>query len=211
MMIPFKCRHSLLKVHAEKTPGKMGIQVWTLARWSSYVYCYELYGDHLVSERADNHQAICENGKIYVVRLTEGCGGKEVFCDNFFASAEILAEMKQRDLGCTLTLRSGRTGRCPLQNKAELRANGRGSFNFRLKIRSGILICQWYENRTVTIGSNNHSVNPVGSCRKYDRKQKSFIEVQRPSPVNVYNQSMGGVDVAVQLLAFYRNYLKTKK
>ncbi|KAL3189493.1 hypothetical protein MRX96_002799 [Rhipicephalus microplus] len=177
---------------------------------SGYVYRFELYGDNLVYEPADLHHAIGESGKI-VARLTEGCQGKEVFCDNLFASAELLAEMKQRDLGCTSTLRSGRTGRCPLQNEKELKTNGRGSFDFRHEKGSGIVICQWYDNRTVTIGSNKHSVNPVGSCRRYDRKKKSFVDVQRPGLVKVYNQSMGGVDRADQLLAFYRNDLKTKK
>lgn len=209
MMIPFKGRHSL-KVYMQKKPRKWGYKVWTLAGRSGYVYRFELYGDNLVSEPADLHHAIGESGKI-VVRLTEGCQGKEVFCDNFFASAELLAEMKQRDLGCTSTLRSGRTGRCPLQNEKELKTNGRGSFDFRHEKDSGIVICQWYDNRTVTIGSNKHSVNPVGSCRRYDRKKKSFVDVQRPSLVKVYNQSMGGVDRADQLLAFYRNDLKTKK
>ncbi|KAL3209852.1 hypothetical protein MRX96_037661 [Rhipicephalus microplus] len=119
--------------------------------------------------------------------------------------------MKLRGLGCTSTLRSGRIGRCPLQNDKELKGNGRGSFDFRREKEDGLVICQWYDNRTVTIGSNKHSVNPVGSCRRYDCKNKSFVEVQRPSLVRVYNQSMGGVDRADQLLAFYRNDLKTKK
>lgn len=129
------------------------------------MYRFELYGDNLVSERADLHHAIGKSGKM--VRLTEGCERK-VFCDNFFASSELLAEMKQRDLGCTSTLRSGRNGRWPLQNEKELRANGRGSFDFRHEKESGIVICQWYDNRTVTVGSNKHCVNSVESCRRND-------------------------------------------
>ncbi|KAL3218436.1 hypothetical protein MRX96_005942 [Rhipicephalus microplus] len=209
MIIPFKGRHSL-KIYMMKNPKKWGYKVWTLAGRSGYVYKFELYGDNLVSEPTGLQNTNGESGKI-VVRLTKGCAGKEVFCDNFFASAELLAEMKLRGLGCTSTLRSRRTGRCPLQNEKELKGNGRGSFDFRRDKENGLVICQWYDYRTVTIGSNKHSVNPVGSCRRYDRKNKSFVEVQRPSLVRVYNQSMGGVDRADQLLAFYRNDLKTKK
>lgn len=209
MIIPFKDRHSL-KVYMMKRPKKWGYKVWTLAGRSGYVYKFELYGDNLVSEPTGLQNTIGESGKI-VVRFTEGCAGKEVFCDNFFASAELLAEMKLCGLGCTSTLRSGRTGRCPLQNEKELKGNGRGSSDFRREKENGLVICQWYDNRTVTIGSNKHSVNSVGFCRRYDRKNKSFLEVQRPSLVRVYNQSMGGVDRADQLPAFYRNDLKTKK
>ncbi|KAH8042576.1 hypothetical protein HPB51_024629 [Rhipicephalus microplus] len=193
-----------------KRPKKWGYKVWTLAGRSGYVYKFELYGDNLVSEPTGLQNTIGESGKI-VVRFTEGCAGKEVFCNNFFASAELLAEMKLCGLGCTSTLRSGRTGRCPLQNEKELKGNGRGSSDFRREKENGLVICQWYDNRTVTIGSNKHSVNPVGSCRRCDRKNKSFLEVQRLSLVRVYNQSMGGVDRADQLPAFYRNDLKTKK
>ncbi|KAL3229427.1 hypothetical protein MRX96_023610 [Rhipicephalus microplus] len=209
MIIPFKDRHSL-KVYMMKRPKKWGYKVWTLAGRSGYVYKFELYGDNLVSEPTGLQNTIGESGKI-VVRFTEGCAGKEVFCNNFFASAELLAEMKLCGLGCTSTLRSGRTGRCPLQNEKELKGNGRGSSDFRREKENGLVICQWYDNRTVTIGSNKHSVNPVGSCRRCDRKNKSFLEVQRLSLVRVYNQSMGGVDRADQLPAFYRNDLKTKK
>ncbi|KAH8038613.1 hypothetical protein HPB51_002737 [Rhipicephalus microplus] len=140
MIIPFKGRHSL-KVYMMKKPKKWGYKVWTLAGRSGYVYKFELYGDNLVSEPTGLQNTIGESGKI-VVRLTEGYAGKEVFCDNFFESAELLAEMKLRGLGCTSTLRSGRTGRCPLQNEKELKGNGRGSFDFRREKENGLVICQ---------------------------------------------------------------------
>lgn len=210
MMIPFKGRHSL-KVYMMKKPKKWGYKVWTLAGRSGYVYRIQLYGDNLAVDPTDIQNDIGESGKI-VVRLTDDCGpGKEIFCDNFFASVELLAEMKRRGLGCTATLRSGRMGRCPLKSEKCLKTEGRGSFDFRSEKDNGVLICEWYDNRNVIIGSNKHSVNPIGSCRRYDRKNKTFIDVPRPSLVKVYNSSMGGVDRADQLLSFYRNELKSKK
>ncbi|KAH8041755.1 hypothetical protein HPB51_017575 [Rhipicephalus microplus] len=209
MIVPFKGRHSL-KVYMSKKPRKWGYKVWTLAGRSGYVYKIELYGDNLVIDPTDLSNDIGESGKIFV-RLSEGCEGKEIFCDNFFASADLLVEMKGRGLGCTATMRNGRIGRCPLKTEKCLKGEGRGSFDFRSEKDSGIIICHWHDNRSAMIGSNTHSVGPVGVCRRYDKKAKTYTEVSRPSLVRVYNQSMGGVDRADQLLSFYRNELKTKK
>lgn len=88
IIIPFKGRHSL-KVYMMKKPKKWGYKVWTLAGRSGYAYRVKLYGDNLVNDPADIENDVGESEKI-VVRLTEGCVGKEVFCDNFFASAELL-------------------------------------------------------------------------------------------------------------------------
>ncbi|KAH9375166.1 hypothetical protein HPB48_017118 [Haemaphysalis longicornis] len=121
---------------------------------------------------------------------------------------DLLLEMRRRGLGCTATMRNGRIGRCPLKTEKCLKGEGRGYFDFLSEKDSGIIICHWHNNGSVTIGSNTHSVGPVGVCRRYDKKTK---EVSRSSLVRVYNQSMGGVDRADQLLSFYHNELKTKK
>lgn len=185
VIIPFKGRHSL-KVYIMKKLKKWGYKVWTLAGRSGYVYRVQLYNDNLVIDPADIQNDIGESTKI-VVHLTEDCVGKEVFCDNFFASAKLLQEMKLCGLGCTATLRNGRIGRFPLKNEKELKSGGQGSFDFRTEKDSGIVICEWYDNKTVPIGFNKHNVNPVGSCRRYDRKKKEHVKVERPSFIKVYN------------------------
>lgn len=87
--------------------------------------------------------------------------------------------------------------------------NGQGSYDFRHKKESGIVIGQWYDNRTITIGPNKHSVNHVGSYQRYDRKQQSFVEVQRQPRESL--QLKYGAERAYQLLLFLRNNLKMKK
>lgn len=100
--------------------------------------------------------------------------------------------------------------RCPLKSEKTSKPEGRGSFDIRSENDSRVVICEWY-NRNVIIGSKTHSVSSIGFCRRYDRKNRNFIEVPKPSLVKVYNPSMGGVDRADQGLSFYRNDLRSKK
>ena len=47
--------------------------------------------------------------------------------------------------------------------------------------------------------------------KRYDRKNKSYVEVERPSLIRYYNHNIGGDDKPDMLLSLYRTHLKTKK
>lgn len=43
------------------------------------------------------------------------------------------------------------------------------------------------------------------------QKNKTYITVERPEVIKLYNESMGGVDKIDQLMAYYRIFIKSKK
>jgi len=43
------------------------------------------------------------------------------------------------------------------------------------------------------------------------KKTKKYNTLERPEGIQVYNKSMGGVDIIDQLIAYYRIFLKSKK
>lgn len=47
--------------------------------------------------------------------------------------------------------------------------------------------------------------------KRYDKKEKCYITINRPEIVRKYNQSMGGVDKHDQLVSFFRTFIKSKK
>uniref|UniRef100_A0A6B0V2D9 Putative piggybac transposable element-derived n=1 Tax=Ixodes ricinus TaxID=34613 RepID=A0A6B0V2D9_IXORI len=192
-------------------PSKWGYKAWTLVGRSGYVYRLYLYGNNLVRDAPNTQENIGESRK-FTLWLTQDCPpGSRVFFDNFFASVELLIEMKKRQLGVTATFRVARTGNCPLKGEKTLNKEGIGAMDFSTEKDSRVGICSWNDNRSVTFVSNVHSVELLDTCTRYERKTKTYVNVERPNLVRVYNESMGGVEKVDMLLSFYRNDLKIKK
>lgn len=209
-MVPFKGRHSL-KVYMTKKPVKWGYKMWARAGRSGYVYELELFGDNQIENLPNLPDELGQLGKV-VMRLTKNVPeGTFMFFDNFFASPELLVELKKRNLGGTCTFQKKRTRGCPLTEDKALGKQGRGAYDFRTEKTKEFLICKWYDNKPVLVGSNVHGVEPSTDVRRFDRKDRRHILVERPRLIGEYNKNMGGVDKCDMMLALYRTKLKTKK
>ena len=206
-IIPFKGRHSL-KVYMRNKPKKWGYKVWALAGQYGYLYKFQFYGDNLAGG-VEIQPGIGASGKV-VIDFAEGVPeGTYLFFDNYFASPELLVELTNTHLYATCTMRKNRSGKCPLKCEKDLKKMGRESYDFRSE--NGILLCEWFDNRTVLVGSNVHGVEPANTVSRYNRKEKRYVEVKCPRLITVYNKNMGGVDRCDMLLALYRNAMKTRK
>lgn len=51
----------------------------------------------------------------------------------------------------------------------------------------------------------------VDKVKRWDRKKKEYVYIERPEIVRHYNKTMGGVDKHDQLVSFYRCFIKSKK
>lgn len=45
----------------------------------------------------------------------------------------------------------------------------------------------------------------------WGKKEKTYVEIERPEIVRLYNKSMGGVDKTDQLVSYYRIFIRSKK
>ena len=90
------------------------------------------------------------------------------------------------------TLRADRTRHCPLLSEKELKAKGRGSSQQIISTDRTVVITPWFDNKRVLVSSNFIAVEPKTQCRMYDRKNKTYIQVDRPATVTIYNKFMGG-------------------
>ena len=210
-IIPFKGNHSL-KVYMMKKPKKWGYKVWVQAGQSGYVHRFEFAGDNVGQQQnVPTTEAVGKSGEV-VLKLTDDQPKESyVFFDNLFASPELLMELKKRELRATCTIRANRTRNCPLLSMKDLKKRGRGACDYRSISDGSVLICQWFDNKVVTVASNVHGVEPKFNVRRWDRSNKEYISVECPGLIKEYNGNMGGVDKCDMLLALYRNTQKSRK
>lgn len=213
-MTPFKGRAPRgLKVYMKNKPVKWGYKIWTRAGISGYVYDFEPYG--MVSGppgKSSASEYMFGEAECVVLRLTEKLDvGHVVAFDNYFASPELLLEMRTKRLNAICTMRQNRTRSCPLMAEKDLRRLGRGSFDYRVPREETFVICKWYDNRPVIVASNYHSVLPADPCIRWDKGKRDKVQVTRPAIVQAYNESMGGVDKSDMIVLLCRTGLKSRK
>lgn len=108
-------------------------------------------------------------------------------------------------------MRLNRSRKCPLMCRKDIKKKGRGAYDYRCVVNENVLLCEWFDNKIVLVGSNIHGVEPHCQVRRYDRKIKQYIEVSCPALIKHHNTNMGGVDKCDMLLSLYRNDQKSKK
>lgn len=72
-------------------------------------------------------------------------------------------------------------------------------------------LVKWYDTKPIYLCSNVMTSGDVDIVKRWDRKKKEYIFIERPEIVRHYNKTMGGVDKHDQLVSFYRCFIKSKK
>lgn len=67
------------------------------------------------------------------------------------------------------------------------------------------------DNKSVIMLSNHFAAEPLDSCKRWSKKEKKFVEVQRPAVVREYNTNMGGIDLADRMISYCPMRARTKK
>lgn len=148
-----------------------------------------------------------------IVRLTKHLPqGITIYMDRYFNSILLLDELHLRGFQGTGTLVLARVPKnAPLYSDAELRGGGRGYVNQVVIDDGQISVVKWFDNKPVILTSSIHGKDPVDKCRRWSKQQKIYVEVNRPSIVSEYNDSMGGVDLLDRIILYYRINARTRK
>lgn len=207
-MIPFKGR-SAMKQYMPKKPHKWGYKVLTRAGHSGIMYDFEIY----VGQGTCPETGLGFSGDIVYVlaeNLPEDMNFK-IYADNFFSSIDLCVALRKRDIFYTGTIRSNRIGTCNLKSEADLKAEGRGSYDYCTETSTNTALVRWYDSKAITLVSSHLSFDPIDSCRRFNASQKQFETVPRPYIVQQYNKFMGGVDLMDMLLELYRIDIRSVK
>lgn len=77
--------------------------------------------------------------------------------------------------------------------------------------KDGIVLVNWMDNKPVVLASNFIGIGKQDEAHRWNKATKSFVKVNRPEIIQKYNASMGGIDTADALIAFYRSKAKSRK
>ena len=75
--------------------------------------------------------------------------------------------------------------------------------------KHNISAVKWYDNRAVTLLSSFAGTEPVEKIQRWDKANKTYVEVERPHIVGIYNKYMGGVDLLDSFTAKYKFPVKS--
>lgn len=114
--------------------------------------------------------------------------------DNLFTSMDLLDHMGDRQLGITGTLRQNRVTHMPLPSKKEANRTMKRGDHQAIYTQDSIVVL-WQDNQPVYMASNVDEVEPLGTCSRYSKKDRAYVDVPQPDLNNSYNKRMGGVDL----------------
>lgn len=214
-VVPFKGQHSL-KRYLPKKPKKWGYKIWARAGISGYVYDFEIEGG--LGSKGPPDDCVppekCGESDFVVLRLSAELEPlkHELFFDNYFSSPELIRFLAQeKKIWTVATLNMKRSRNCPILSEKEMGKKGRGWSQEVVDTTDTVVVTAWFDNKRVLTISNFAGKEPVDTCKRFDRKERKKIDVDRTKSVAIYNKFMGGVDKADMLLSLYRTRFRCRK
>ena len=207
-IIPAKTKHSGIRQYNPKKPHKWGFKMFVRSGSSGIIYDFFLYCGAKSSGREN-----CSAENV-VLRLAEQIPKNLNFklCfDNWFCTLSLCLKLKEIGILTTATIRTNRIAKCPLLSEKDLKKQGQGSFSYKIDANSGLLLLRWFDNKCVHMTSTYCSANASDNVKRWDQKNRKYIQVPCPEVVKEYNSGMGGVDLADMLISLYRIPMKTKR
>ena len=207
-MVPYYGHHPTKQFIRDK-PVRFGYKLWSICTADGYL----LHAEPYCGSATQLKNTGCDQGADVVLGLVEKCGlrpGHHVTFDNFFSSLPLLEQLSAACFGGTGTIRENRVPKdATLISSAELNKKKRGSLSSICT--DDISLVRWKDNRTVTMASNKHGVEPIQKASRWSKEEKKKVIVDMPASVDVYNRTMGGVDLHDQFVANYRVRIRSKK
>ena len=212
-MIPYKGKHSL-RQYLPKKPKKWGLKVISRAGVSGITYDFLLYDG--TDPKADVSCGFISGD--FVLKLCETLPSDQnhkVYFDNWFTFLEMQLVLQKRSIwsigNSNRAHLSNRARHCPLKEESELKKEGRGSYDYSIDANSGIRVVRWYDNKVVQLSSTHIDAEPITTVKRWNRREKKYINIECPAIVAEYNSFMGGVDSFNMLMSPYRTDRKSRK
>lgn len=208
-MIPFTGA-SPARRYVPNKPNPIGLKNFVLANPQGLVL------DFVVDQGVSSYHPVPNLGvgALVIAHLCEGLtAGTHVYCDRYFTSISLIEYMLQKGVYISGTIMRNRIPAVvrQLSNVRELAKRGRGACEMIVRNDGRIAIVTWFDRKPILIASAAHGIEQLDKCRRWDKRTKSYIEVERPEIIRQYNSKMGGVDLCDRMLSYYRMKTRTRK
>ena len=137
----------------------------------------------------------------------------KVYFDNF-SSIALMNSLKEDGLWSVATIRKVQlkgAEKLSLSEK-DLKKKGHGAFDSVVEANSGVTVLRWFDNGLVQMVSNFIGSDVATQARRWSKKGRRFINIERPAMLVEYNSHMGGgVDLYHMLRTMYRVHHRLTK
>lgn len=212
MMIPFTGACSM-RQYCPGKPNPVGLKAYVLANPDGTVCDFVVYQGSTTFPEYENTNY--GQGEKAVLKLTEALvPGHLVYFDRYFTTVKLVSKLKTRGIESTGTLMKNRIpggAREVLESDNSLKQKGRGSCQVLVTNDKTMAITKWLDNKAVIMLSSTYTNENPDTCRRYCKKEKTYLYFDRPDVIKMYNKNMGGVDLADRQLAVCPTRSRTKK
>eukprot|EP00102_Acyrthosiphon_pisum_P022242 XP_016659452.1 PREDICTED: piggyBac transposable element-derived protein 3 isoform X3 [Acyrthosiphon pisum] len=210
-MVKFKGKLGV-KQYMKGKPCPWGIKNFLLCSANGMVYNMILYQGSSTEINHEIQKKYGLGGSI-VLQLVEHIDKNEhyLYFDNFFSSYNLFTSLECLGIKAAGTVRLNRFANPPVVSDKELNTLGRGASYEVTSTDGKVGLIKWLDNKSVNLASNFVTSGSPDIIKRYDKKNKCYVEVGRPEIVKLYNDSMGGVDLHDQLISYYRVFIKSRK
>jgi len=199
-MIKYFGKHGLKQAIRNK-PIRFGFKAWVLTTVSGYVITFELYQGRGVGEHHEENVEAVGAASATLLDLVDLIPEEKrylpyhFFGDNFFSSMKLVDKLSASGFFYTGTIRKDRLkGNPPLTPVEQFKRKDRGYHETAVLQDKSQIVVRWNDNAPVTMISNCLGTEPIGTCKRYSRVTKKYVDVPQPHVVGQYNPKMGGVD-----------------
>ena len=204
-IVAYKGRASMIQYNPQK-PHKWGIKAWVLSESKTgYMYNWEMYRGR--AGRTEHGLS-----KTVVLNITRPVYGQKhhIYMDNFFSSPDLYETLADNQLGACGTLQANRVG---VPNRIKEVQKKPKREDPPVFVRDGKqLFIAWQDKKCVNVITtvhNDETFQRTVRCRDAENNFQRIIT--KPKAIELYNQNMGGVDLADQKLQVYLNVHRTVK
>lgn len=212
MIIPFSGNCGI-RQYCPNKPNPVGLKAFVLANPNGMVCDFTVYqGSTTFPEESAAGFGLGESAVLHMTRTL--VPGHIIYFDRYFTSLKLVQELSTRGIKCSGTIMKNRIPAAlkeVLPDDKDMKCSGRGSTSVFVNSDDSVAVTKWFDNKPVILMSTIYGSEPKDQCRRWCKRQKEYVNVERPLVVKMYNTNMGGVDLADRMMAVCPSRSRTKK